>query len=94
MLPKILIAVSIALMATVVLCDFCSSGSVEIKGNHYCQPVSGILYTNVGSSGEYQDITGLLPDGTCSSVARSFAGPLAPLNEEVKTSIPTIPTHN
>jgi hypothetical protein len=63
--------------------DFCTKGRVEIQGNWLCQPVDAITYSNVGTPGTYQDIIDMSSDGTCSSISKSFSGPIAPLDEEV-----------
>ncbi|KUJ24321.1 uncharacterized protein LY89DRAFT_572863 [Mollisia scopiformis] len=61
----------------------CALGSQEIDGNWFCQPVSGIQYSNVGSPGAYNRIVAMNTDGSCDSVPQSFSGPLSPLDEEV-----------
>ncbi|TVY24062.1 PGA52-like protein [Lachnellula hyalina] len=59
------------------------SGSTDINGNWYCQPVQAIRYSNVGSSGSYDRITQMNSDGICASLPNNFAGNLAPFDEEV-----------
>lgn len=68
----------------IVLADNCVSGSQEIDGNWYCQPVEEIVYSNVGSAGSYNRVTNMAPDGVCSSIAQSYSGPLSPFDEEVR----------
>jgi hypothetical protein len=58
----------------------------EIGGNWYCSPVDAISYTNFGNPGKYREVTGMYDDGTCSSMSKSFSGPMSPLNEEVSFS--------
>ena len=63
--------------------DPCASGSKQIGGNSYCNAVEAIRYTNVGTSGSYDRVIEMKPDGTCITEAYPFSGPLSPLNEEV-----------
>jgi hypothetical protein len=81
-ITAIIAAVFLALVA-VVVSDNCAEGAEDIGGNWYCSPVKAIQYTNVGSAGSYRQVTNMAADGTCSSAPKAFAGPLAPLNEEV-----------
>ncbi|TVY44898.1 Protein TOS1 [Lachnellula occidentalis] len=60
-----------------------SGGKIDINGNWYCQPVEAIRYSNVGSSGSYDRITQMDSDGVCASQPTTFAGNLAPFDEEV-----------
>ncbi|KAG0651197.1 Allergen Asp [Hyphodiscus hymeniophilus] len=78
-----LVAIMAALAAVPVTGDLCSKGSVEIDGNWYCQAVTSITYTNVGTAGSYNEVVDMASDGVCSSVPHSFSGPIAPFNEEV-----------
>ncbi|EEB05852.1 fungal protein [Schizosaccharomyces japonicus yFS275] len=60
------------------------AGCVVESGNYYCNEVSEVLFTNVGSSGSYNDITNMDTSScTCSHTSKSYSGPLAPLDEEV-----------
>jgi hypothetical protein len=59
-----------------------------VDGNWFCQPVTEITYCNVGSPGSYNDITNMPSDGSCSSTPYAFAGPIAPLDEEVNAPYP------
>lgn len=53
-------------------------------GNYYCDETKAIVYSNVGASGSYNDITSMNEQtGACSSSALAFSGDLAPLNEEL-----------
>jgi hypothetical protein len=65
----------------------CASGTAEnILGNWYCSAVDSISYTNFGSSGTYNQVTDMA-GGNCQSAPKAFSGPLAPLNDEVRTSV-------
>lgn len=53
-------------------------------GNYYCSETDAVVYSNVGYSGTYQDVTSM--DETscaCSQDSYSFSGTLAPLDEEL-----------
>ena len=57
---------------------------VVINGNWYCQSVQAIQYSNVGTSGAYNNIIAMdTSDGNCTTVPKPFSGPLSPLDEEV-----------
>ncbi|PGG98570.1 hypothetical protein AJ79_08823 [Helicocarpus griseus UAMH5409] len=61
----------------------CAAGTAQqIGGNWYCSAVNSITYTNFGSSGTYNEVTGMT-GGACTSQPKEYSGPLAPLNEEV-----------
>lgn len=77
------LAAAILACGAVAVADQCSSGSTLEGGNYYCAAVKAIKYQGVGTPGTYQQITEMKDDGTCSSVPKSFNGPLAPLDEEV-----------
>jgi Cell wall protein YJL171C/Tos1, N-terminal len=91
-LPKMknfgaMIVVAALLLVGNVVADMCSMGSKEVSGNWFCQPVKAIRYSNVGSSGSYNQITDMnVQSGSCQSQPKSYAGPLAPLDEEVSRS--------
>lgn len=81
----------IMVMAAVILAlcagtfaDNCNSETLfELDGNEYCTAVKAIRYENVGNPGTYGQIVEMSPAGVCSSVPKTFSGPLSPLNEEV-----------
>ena len=83
MYSKLFAVVAVLRALAFVNADFCAKGHVEIQGNWFCQPVDAITYSNVGTPGTYQDIIDMSSDGTCSSIPKSFTGPIAPLDEEV-----------
>jgi len=59
-------------------------GCGESGGNWYCQPVQRVAYTGVGTTGSYQAVTGMdSSTGACAMAPQSFAGAMAPLNEDV-----------
>jgi hypothetical protein len=64
----------------------CAQGSADEGGNWYCQPVSQIVYTNVGASGgSYQEVVHMDPNtGACEKATKSIAGGLAPFDEPVR----------
>lgn len=64
----------------------CAAGNAfESAGNWYCDAVQAIHYSPVGIPGTYQKITGMDVAGSvCTSETQSFAGPLSPLDEEVR----------
>lgn len=66
--------------------DHCAEGSTDYGGNWFCQPVKAIHYSNVGTPGTYQKITGM-SNGVCTSETQLFSGPIAPLDEEVRLTL-------
>ncbi|CCK68067.1 Tos1p KNAG_0A03880 [Huiozyma naganishii CBS 8797] len=58
--------------------------SLSNDGNYYCATTNAIIYSNVGVSATYNDVT-LMDETTCacSSQQVSFSGSLAPLDEEL-----------
>ncbi|EAA35812.1 hypothetical protein NCU07501 [Neurospora crassa OR74A] len=70
----------------VVADDLCKDHKTFEDGDYYCQKVDQVIYTNVGSSGEYQEVAYMNQEtGECrfADVNRTFAGDLAPFNEPV-----------
>ncbi|CCE85191.1 Piso0_004773 [Millerozyma farinosa CBS 7064] len=60
------------------------AGCTYDSGNYYCSETSNIVYSNVGYSGSYKDVTSMDEDtGECSQQDYQFSGNLAPLNEEL-----------
>ncbi|KAK2767856.1 target of Sbf [Emmonsiellopsis sp. PD_33] len=73
----------LAASLSTVSAQACAAGTAQqIGGNWYCSAVDSITYTNFGSSGTYNEVTSM-GGGSCSSKAKEYSGPLAPLNEEV-----------
>lgn len=66
--------------------QLCALGSVDENGNYFCQAVSQIVYTNVGTSGaSYEDVVSMdSQTGTCQKQAKSISGGLAPFDEPVR----------
>ena len=81
------IAAGAVLSATVQLvsADNCAKGSVNIKGNFYCQSVKAITYSGVGASNSYNSVTSMGENGKCEAKPKHYSGPLAPLDEEVSS---------
>lgn len=65
------------------------SNCPTINSIAYCGPPADSLgYTNVGYSGDYQQVTGMDKDScTCSYSTKKFSGPGAPLSEPVSSRI-------
>lgn len=87
---KRFIAASAVMAATFpsALADLCSKGSQDIEGNWYCQEVTGITYTGVGTAGSYQRVIGMNSDASsatagCTMESQSYSGSVAPLGNEV-----------
>lgn len=58
-------------------CDFTG-------GNYYCEQVDAVVYSGIGYSGSYQDVTNMDEDScVCSQSSKSVGGTLSPLNEEL-----------
>ncbi len=80
----ILVAMLLA-FCTGTLADNCNPETIfELEGNVYCTAVQAIRYENVGTAGTYDQIVEMSPNGRCSSIPKAFAGPLSPLDEEVR----------
>lgn len=74
----------------VVADDLCKDHKTFEDGDYYCQKVDQVIYTNVGSSGEYKEVVYMDHDtGECrfADVNRTFSGDLAPFNEPVSPSL-------
>lgn len=58
--------------------------TLSSDGNYYCESTNAIVYSNVGVSGTYNDVTSM-DESTCacSSSSVPFSGSLAPLDEEL-----------
>lgn len=66
--------------------QLCAEGSVDEGGNWFCQQVSQILYTNVGTpAGSYNDVVHMdAATGECQKSPKAIAGGLAPFDEPVR----------
>ncbi|EER40757.1 conserved hypothetical protein [Histoplasma capsulatum H143] len=82
MRSKLAIGAVLAASISTVSSQACDPGTAHLLGgNWYCSAVQAITYTNVGSSGTYNEIVSM-NGGSCSSRPKAYSGPLAPLNEE------------
>ena len=80
----------LAAIVTGASAQACASGSAqEINGNWYCQAVSAITYSNFDTPGTYNKVT-TMADGVCESTPQSYAGPMAPMDEEVGQHVPIL----
>lgn len=60
------------------------AGCVMDGGNYYCSETDAVVYSNVGYSGSYKDVTSMdESSGTCQQDSVSFSGSFAPLDEEL-----------
>lgn len=70
----------LSVLSTLSKADQCTFSG----GNYYCSETDAIIYSNVGTSSSYQDVTSMDENTcACSSSAKTFSGNLAPLNEEL-----------
>lgn len=73
----VLVSILSCLASVQALCDYTG-------GNYYCSKTSKIVYSGIGYSGTYQDVTNMDDSsGTCSQSSKSFSGNLSPLDEEL-----------
>lgn len=71
-------------LTNLVRADNCALGSELVEGNWYCQVVDTIVYSGIGGSGSYNQVTDMdSSSGSCASSQVAYSGNLAPLNEEV-----------
>ncbi|ODV64329.1 Tos1p ASCRUDRAFT_30144 [Ascoidea rubescens DSM 1968] len=71
---------SLALLNSLKASAACS----QVSGNYYCDEASAILYSGVGYSGTYKDVTNMDESSCeCSQSSVSFSSDLSPLNEEL-----------
>lgn len=57
------------------------------SGNAYCEPaVKTILYKGIGGSGQYETVTNIAGQNDCAWATKSYGGPLAPYDEEVRAN--------
>ncbi|CCE65504.1 hypothetical protein TPHA_0L01490 [Tetrapisispora phaffii CBS 4417] len=76
-----LATVSLAALTAVGLA---SADCSYVAGNYYCSNTNAIVYSNVGYSGSYKDVTSMDESSCiCNQASTSFSGSLAPLNEEL-----------
>lgn len=70
--------------STALLAASVHAGCDYVDGNYYCSETNAVVYSNVGYSGHYSDVTSM-DESTCvcSQSSVSFSGSLAPLNEEL-----------
>ena len=74
----------VAAVISGVSAQACAAGSAkEIGGNWYCEAVKAITYSDFGSTGSYNRITGM-NGGYCTSQPVDYSGALAPLDGEVR----------
>lgn len=65
--------------------DLCKGHDTDENGNHFCQNIQQVVYTNVNTPpGQYKAVTSMNKDSKrCDMSLRSFSGDLAPFNEPV-----------
>lgn len=67
--------------------QLCQGTSSKEQGNWYCQKVQRVTYTNMGKSGQYNEVISMgQKTGKCQFGTRQFSGQLAPFNEPVSGS--------
>lgn len=60
------------------------AGCSFVGGNYYCDEVDAVVYSNVGYSGSYSDVTNMDENSCeCSQKSVSFEGSNSPLDEEL-----------
>lgn len=60
------------------------AGCSYVSGNYYCDEVEAVVYSNVGYSGSYKDVTNMDEDSCeCTQESVSFSGSNSPLDEEL-----------
>ena len=81
-MPHIALAATWASLIISAAAD--NNGCAQENGNWYCQQTNGVTYSNFGQAGSYNKVTSMDPNsGTCASQKQSYAGGLAPLDDEV-----------
>lgn len=67
----------------------CGDGAAPftLDGDLYCGPVRALRYENLNTSGEYNMVRAIKDRGECPSTLKSYSGPLAPFDEEVRLFI-------
>jgi len=75
---------SSVLLALTAAITAVSAGCSNVGGNYYCSETNKIIYSGLGYSGTYQDVTNMdETSGQCSQQPYSFSGNLSPLDEEL-----------
>ncbi|CAI4037398.1 hypothetical protein SMKI_02G2730 [Saccharomyces mikatae IFO 1815] len=82
MLQKISIAALVGLFSSVA--SLANADCTYSGGNYYCAKTDAIIYSNVGLSATYQDVTNM-DESSCACTQADFtaSGSLAPFNEEL-----------
>ncbi|QID84336.1 target of Sbf [Saccharomyces pastorianus] len=82
MLQKLSITALIGLLSSAA--SFANADCTYSGGNYYCAQTDAIVYSNVGLSATYQDVTNM-DESSCSCTQADFtsSGSLAPFNEEL-----------
>ncbi|CDK29777.1 unnamed protein product [Kuraishia capsulata CBS 1993] len=74
------------LLATVsaMVSSVSASSCSYVDGNYYCDSVSAVVYSGIGYSGSYSDVTDMDEDScSCSQETVKFSGTMSPLDEEL-----------
>lgn len=75
---------SIPILTSILLATKALAGCSYENGNYYCNEVTNVLYSNVGYSGTYQDVTNMDESSCeCTQESVSFSGTNSPLDEEL-----------
>ncbi|QLL34751.1 hypothetical protein HG536_0H01260 [Torulaspora globosa] len=70
--------------ASLTALSVAQAGCVMSGGNYYCSETDAVVFSNVGYSGSYKDVTSMdESSGVCLQDTVSFSGSLAPLDEEL-----------
>ncbi|CAI4275511.1 CCN_G0003580.mRNA.1.CDS.1 [Saccharomyces cerevisiae] len=82
MLQKLSITALVGLFSSVV--SLVNADCTYSGGNYYCAQTDAIIYSNVGLSATYQDVTNM-DESSCACTQADFtaSGSLAPFNEEL-----------
>lgn len=73
-----------SIASTALLAVSVKAGCDFVGGNYYCEGTDAVVYSNVGYSGSYSDVTSM-DESTCQCAQESvtFSGSLSPLNQEL-----------
>lgn len=75
---------STALLAVLSAMTSVQADCTNDGGNYYCSKTSKVVYSGVGYSGLYKDVTAMDEDsGSCSQSTFKFSGNMSPLDEEL-----------
>ncbi|CDO92478.1 unnamed protein product [Kluyveromyces dobzhanskii CBS 2104] len=70
--------------STALLAAVARAGCDYVAGNYYCSETNAVVYSDVGYSGHYSDVTSMDESSCqCSQSSLSFSGSLSPLDEEL-----------